>query len=63
MGKAEFAGWFRHLALVTEGLEPSRTILIDKEALHIFIAVLCQFEREKGVEIIAHGNALDIATR
>ncbi len=62
MGKAEFAGWLRHFALITESLEPAGSILIDKKPLHILIAILRQFQRKKRVEIIAHGNALDVAS-
>ena len=62
MCKTEFAGRLSHLTLVAESLQPTRAILIYKESLHVLITVLCKFERKKRVDIIAHGNALNITS-
>ena len=63
MCKTEFAGRLSHLTLVAESLQPMRAILIYKKSLHVLITVLSKFERKKRVEVIAHGNALNITSR
>ena len=62
MGKTKLARRLRHLTLIAESLEPSRTILIYKESLHILVTILGKFERKQGVEVIAHGDTLYVAS-